>query len=71
MMKSLLQQVPADVAAESASLQAATAAMSKAAEMMQQQEFCLGNLPELLMAWFYAGYHCGHTAQEAHKGDEN
>jgi hypothetical protein len=69
-MRSLLQQVPADVAAESAGLQAATAAMSKAVEMVQQSEFTLGKLPELLMAWFYAGYHCGQTAQKASNRDE-
>jgi hypothetical protein len=32
--------------------------MHKAAAVAQMPD-CVNNMPELLMAWFYAGYHAG------------
>lgn len=54
----LLSQVPRDVAAVPQSLAAAEAAIVKAAVLSQSAE-CRSNMPELMMAWFYAGYHAG------------
>jgi len=61
MAMALTQQVPDDVAADQDSLQAAKAAISKAADVVRHPDFCYSCLPELLMAWFYAGYHLRHV----------
>jgi hypothetical protein len=57
-VSNLQQQVPSDVAAVPDSLAAAQAAMQKAAAVAQMPD-SLNNMPELLMAWFYAGFHAG------------
>lgn len=54
----LMSQIPRDMAAVPESLAAAEAAIVKAAALSQSAEM-RNNMAELMMAWFYAGYHAG------------
>ena len=63
MVATLLKQVPADVSSDEGSLRAAQAAAAKAAALAGSPDCDTASaLPELLMAWFYAGYHTGGRA---------
>lgn len=66
----LLTQIPSDVAACPGSLSAAQAAIEKAVAVSQAPH-CVNQMPDLMMAWFYAGFCAGKLSSAQDRGDSS